>query len=299
MHAVAEAVRRGRSPLKDPKRPIASFLFLGATGVGKTELCLALAKRLFGREDALLRFDMSEYSQAHAVSRLLGSPPGYVGFDEGGQLTEQVRKSPYAVLLFDEIEKAHSDMWNLLLQVMDDGHLTDAKGRRVDFRSTVLVMTSNIGAEHLTGQSLGFASGTQSAKERQCQNRSSVMASLKRTFRPEFLNRLDDILLFDALSQHEMAQIAEKQLGQIRTRLADIGIALDWDNAVLQELAQDGFDPAYGARPLRRLLQDRIESPLANQLLAQTLKAGERVSLSLLDGKLHLERQQPKPEKTI
>lgn len=290
IRAVSEAIRRGRSGLKDPRRPIGTFLFLGPTGVGKTELCKALAESLFGTEDALLRFDMTEYSEAHSVSRLLGSPPGYIGFDEGGQLTEQVRRHPYSVVLFDELEKAHADIWSILLQIMDDGIVTDAKGRTIDFRSTVLVMTSNVGANKIAknGISLGFSSQENSALRASEQIRSAALSELKKTFRPEFLNRLDEFIVFEPLGQDEMESIAKKLLLQISNRLESLGFQLHFTEDCLTHLAKQGFDPAYGARPLRRLLQTSVENPAAQLLLSDTLSPGETLSLTLQDGVLSL-----------
>ncbi|MDF2838747.1 MAG: ATP-dependent Clp protease ATP-binding subunit ClpC, partial [Evtepia sp.] len=292
VHAVSEAIRRGRSGLKDPRRPIGTFLFLGPTGVGKTELCKSLAEALFGKEDALLRFDMTEYSEAHSISRLLGSPPGYVGFDEGGQLTEQVRRRPYSVVLFDELEKAHTDIWSILLQIMDDGILTDAKGRKIDFRSTVLVLTSNVGADKIPshGVRLGFANQKANGLPDFEQTRVSVLSELKKTFRPEFLNRLDEMIVFESLGYNEMKSIAEKMLGQISKRLEPLGIQLDFSDESLAYFAKQGFDPAYGARPLRRLLQTNVENPTAELLLSGTLAPGSVLSLTIQDGILSLER---------
>lgn len=290
VHAVAEAIRRGRSGLKDPKRPIGAFLFLGPSGVGKTELCKALAEAMFGTEEALLRFDMTEYAEAHSVSRLLGSPPGYVGFDDGGQLTEQVRRRPYSVVLFDELEKAHADIWSILLQIMDDGRLTDSKGRTVDFRSTVVVMTSNVGADKLSshGVNLGFIAHGITEKQTLQQNHGSVMTTLRKTFRPEFLNRLDETIIFDPLSKEEMEIIAAKMMQEIASRLEASGVFLHYAPDILTYLAEKGFDPAYGARPLRRLLQNQVENPAAQMLLSNQLIPGESLIICMQDGNLHL-----------
>lgn len=289
--ALSAAIRRGRSGLKDPKRPIGAFLFLGPTGVGKTELCKALAEAMFGTEDALLRFDMTEYSEAHSISRLLGAPPGYVGFEEGGQLTERVRRRPYSVILFDELEKAHSDIWSVLLQLMDEGRLTDSKGRSVDFRSSVLVMTSNVGAEKLSshGVSLGFFTQDSDSATQKRKSHASVLSDLRKTFRPEFLNRLDEMIVFDSLSQSEMELIAAKMLDQIVKRLEAMDISLVYSKDVLSHLASAGFDPAYGARPLRRLLQSQVENPAAQLLLSDQLLPGDQLLLSLQDGALILQ----------
>ncbi len=291
VHAIAEAIRRGRSGLKDPKRPIGAFLFLGPTGVGKTELCKALAEAMFGSEDALLRFDMTEYAEQHAISRLLGSPPGYIGFEEGGQLTEQVRRRPYSVVLFDELEKAHADIWSILLQIMDDGRVTDAKGRTVDFRSTVLVMTSNVGAEKLShhGVHLGFAAQGTQQQQRSDHNHAAALSEVRKTFRPEFLNRLDETIVFESLQLEEMASIARRLLDQIAARMLGLGITLTYDEACLFHLAHKGFDPAYGARPLRRLLQNQLENPAAQLLLSEQLPPGSQLYLSLKNDNLSLD----------
>lgn len=290
VHALSEAIRRGRSGLKDPKRPIGAFLFLGPTGVGKTELCKTLAEAMFGSEDALLRFDMTEYAEQHSISRLLGSPPGYIGFDEGGQLTEQVRRRPYSVILFDELEKAHADIWSVLLQIMDDGRVTDAKGRTVDFRSTVLVMTSNVGAEKLShhGVRLGFAAQNAQHQQRSDHNHAAALSEVRKTFRPEFLNRLDETIVFAPLALEEMASIARRMLQQIAARLDGMGIALEYDEGCLLHLARTGFDPAYGARPLRRLLQNELENPAAQMLLSDRLLPGSQLHLSLQNEHLSL-----------
>ncbi len=271
--AVAKAIRRSRTGLKEPRRPAGSFLFLGPTGVGKTELCKALAETLFGQEDALLRFDMSEFSERHTTSRLTGSPPGYVGHDDGGQLTEAVRRHPYSVLLFDELEKAHPDVWSLLLQVMEDGVLTDAHGRKADFRNTVIVMTSNVGGERLaSGTALGFAGGGD-------QQEAVLQGELRRVFRPEFLNRLDEIVTFHPLTAPEMEAVAEKLLGQVRYRLAAAGVRFQATPQAVSRLAREGMDPRYGARPLRRLIRRQVEDPAAELLLREALPPGSSLSL--------------------
>ncbi|MBP1758749.1 MAG: ATP-dependent Clp protease ATP-binding subunit ClpC [Firmicutes bacterium] len=295
IRAVAEAIRRGRTGLTDPRRPTGTFLFLGPTGVGKTELCKALAEALFGTEDALLRFDMTEYAEAHAVSRLLGSPPGYVGFDEGGQLTERVRRRPYSVVLFDELEKAHPDIWSILLQIMEDGILTDAKGTRVDFRSTVLVMTSNAGAEQLSRKGIGFA-GTGSPASKQsppAESRTAALAELRKTFRPEFLNRIDELIVFRALDHEELQEIAKKMLLQLAERMHEMGISFTFTPDSLQILSTEAFDPVYGARPLRRLLQTKVETPAARMLLEGQLSPGGTLALTVQDN--HLALQTPVP----
>ena len=290
--AVARAIRRGRVGLKDPKRPIGSFLFLGPTGVGKTELCKSLAEAMFGDENAMIRIDMSEYMERHTVSRLIGSPPGYVGHDEGGQLTEKVRRKPYSVVLFDEIEKAHEDVWNVLLQILDDGRITDSQGRTVDFKNTVIVMTSNIGAKALTaaGAKLGFSSeerGSDPDAETAFQRaRDTVMAELRQTFRPEFLNRIDDIIVFRALTQEDIQEVARRMLNTVSARMETMGIHLDAGDEAVAELAKEGFDPKYGARPLRRAIQSKVEDAVAEKMLDGTLKAGDTAKLTVEDDKL-------------
>lgn len=274
--AVAKAVRRARSGLKNPKRPIGSFIFLGPTGVGKTELARALAEALFGDEDALVRIDMSEYMEKHAVSRLVGAPPGYVGYDEGGQLTEAVRRKPYSVILLDEIEKAHPEVFNILLQVLEDGRLTDSKGRTVDFRNTVLIMTSNVGASHLkqTGP-LGFTQPTAEDNYKVMKDR--VMEALKRSFRPEFLNRIDETIVFHALEKEHIKEIVGLMLKELEKRLKENELNLEVKDAAKEVLAKEGFDPTYGARPLRRAIQKLVEDQLAEEMLKGTYKPGATV----------------------
>ena len=285
--AVSKAIRRGRVGLKDPKRPIGSFIFLGPTGVGKTELSKALAEAMFGDEDALIRIDMSEYMEKHAVSRMVGSPPGYVGFDEGGQLTEKVRRKPYSVILFDEIEKAHPDVFNILLQILEDGILTDSQGRRVDFRNTVIIMTSNLGARMITeNKSLGFAAAVEQNTQRDyAKIKSDVMSELKKAFKPEFLNRVDDIIVFTQLGKDEIKSIAEKMLKTLMSRLAESEIVAEFTDSALEQIAGVGFDPVYGARPLRRAIQSEIEDMLAERLLDGTIKKGDNVIVDFKDGK--------------
>lgn len=266
--SLAKAIRRGRVGLKDPNRPIGSFIFLGPTGVGKTELCKALAEAMFGSENAIIRVDMSEYMEKHTVSRLIGSPPGYVGFDEGGQLTEKVRRAPYSVVLFDEIEKAHPDVFNILLQVLDDGILTDAQGRRVDFKNCVIVMTSNIGARMITEKKAAFGFGVSSDKEQDYNEiKNLVMTELKKAFRPEFLNRVDDTVVFKKLTEEEIRQIAEKLLSKLSKRLSDMEIEVEFSEAVIENIAKKGFDDVYGARPLRREIQNSIENLISEKIL--------------------------------
>ncbi len=286
--AVAAAIRRSRVGLKEPNRPIGVFLFLGPTGVGKTELCRALAAALFGSEDAMIRFDMSEYMEKHTASRLVGSPPGYVGHEEGGQLTEQVRRRPWSVVLFDELEKAHDDLQNILLQVMEDGQLTDGQGRKADFRNTVVVMTSNIGAQKLVSKAppLGFAGGSSDDKRRE-----AVMAELKDRFKPEFLNRLDEVILFDRLERRDLERIALRLLGGVRGRLSELGVDLDakWDAVSL--LADPGMEREQGARPIRRAVRRRVEEPAADMLLSESLSAGDTLCLSVEQENIVLRRE--------
>ena len=296
VRAVARAVRRGRVGLKEPGRPIGVFLFLGPTGVGKTELCKALAAALFGSEEALLRFDMSEYMERHTVSRLIGSPPGYIGHDEGGQLTEAVRRRPYSVLLFDELEKAHEDVWGLLLQITEDGVVTDTQGRKADFRNTVIVMTSNVGAARITakGGKLGFQSALSSGETRPLTElKEAVMGDLKRVFRPEFLNRLDDTIVFRQLEREQIRTIARRMLDGVGERLVRLGVSLHVEEDALEQLAREGFAPDYGARPLRRAIRARVEDPAAEALLSGALQAGGAVRLVLREGALALEPQSP------
>ena len=294
--AVARAIRRGRVGLKDPKRPIGSFLFLGPTGVGKTELCKALAEAMFGDENAMIRIDMSEYMERHTVSRLVGSPPGYVGHEEGGQLTEKVRRKPYSVVLFDEIEKAHEDVWNILLQILEDGIVTDSQGRKVDFKNTIIVMTSNVGAKNITADAarLGFDGGDKDEKESEEAHfgriRDAVMADLKRTFRPEFLNRIDEIIVFRQLTEDNIRQIARRMLDVTGARMAQQGITLEADDDAVAELARDGFDPQYGARPLRRAIQSMVEDAVAEKMLEGELKSGDTAHVRLKDGKVVIEK---------
>ena len=295
--AVAKAIRRGRVGLKDPKRPIGSFLFLGPTGVGKTELCKTLAEAMFGDENAMIRIDMSEYMERHTVSRLVGSPPGYVGHEEGGQLTEKVRRKPYSVVLFDEIEKAHEDVWNILLQILEDGIVTDSQGRRVDFKNTVIVMTSNVGAKNITAAEnapLGF-DGSEKEKEadeaaRFARIREAVMAELKRTFKPEFLNRIDETIVFRQLTEADIVKIAHRMLSVTGKRMAQQGITLESDEDAVVALAKDGFDAEYGARPLRRSIQNTVEDAVAEQMLEGTLKSGDTAKVTLRDGKVVVEK---------
>ena len=279
--AVAKAIRRGRVGLKDPNRPIGSFIFLGPTGVGKTELCKALSTAMFGSENAMIRLDMSEYMEKHTVSRLVGSPPGYVGFEEGGQLTEKVRRNPYSVVLFDEIEKAHPDVFNMLLQILEDGILTDSQGRKVDFKNTIIIMTSNVGARKLTEKKISFGFGENSNQNEDVKE--AALGELKATFRPEFLNRVDDIIVFSKLNKEEIEQIADKMLENLKKRLLNINISLTWDDNVKSALAEKGFDDVYGARPLRREIQSKIEDALSEKILDGSIKNGDSVNCTFLE----------------
>ena len=288
--AVAKAIRRGRVGLKDPKRPIGSFIFLGPTGVGKTELSKALAEAMFGDEDSIIRVDMSEYMEKHSVSRLVGSPPGYVGYDEGGQLTDKVRTKPYSVILFDEIEKAHPDVFNILLQILEDGILTDSQGRRVDFRNTVIIMTSNLGARLITGggaKSLGFAAvdEDEEAERDYAKIKEDVLGELKQAFKPEFLNRIDEIIVFHKLSRENIKEIAGKMLGGIKDRLQSNGITAEVTESAIEKIAENGFDDNYGARPLRRAIQSDIEDMVAERMLEGKIKEGQTVVIDYKDDK--------------
>ena len=273
LQAVANAVRRARAGLQDPNRPIGSFIFLGPTGVGKTETARALAEFLFDDEQAMVRLDMSEYMEKHTVARLIGAPPGYVGYDEGGQLTEAIRRRPYAVILLDEIEKAHPDVFNVLLQVLDDGRLTDGKGRTVDFKNTVIIMTSNIGS----GEILDWGGDP----EQDAEVRQQVMGLLRKVFKPEFLNRVDEIVIFHPLGRRHLYRIIEVQLGRLQAMLAERQITLELTDAAKELLASEGFDPTYGARPLKRALQNLIQNPLALKLLDGTIRDGQTVRVDV------------------
>ena len=280
--AVSKAIRRGRVGLKDPKRPTGSFIFLGPTGVGKTELSKALAEAMFGDEDSIIRVDMSEYMEKHTVSRLVGSPPGYVGYDEGGQLTEKVRRKPYSVILFDEIEKAHPDVFNILLQILDDGILTDSQGRRVDFRNTVIIMTSNLGARQITAKkSLGFSAGYEDATRNYEEIKADVMGEVKQAFRPEFLNRIDEIIVFHQLSHEHIKEIAGKLLSQLTKRLESNNISASFTDEAIDKIADEGFDPVYGARPLKRAIQSKIEDKIAEEMLEGKIKSGDTITITI------------------
>ncbi|MFD1395711.1 ATP-dependent Clp protease ATP-binding subunit [Kroppenstedtia eburnea] len=290
--SVSRAIRRARAGLKDPKRPIGSFIFLGPTGVGKTELARALAEAMFGDEEAIIRIDMSEYMEKHSTSRLVGAPPGYVGYDEGGQLTEKVRRKPYSVVLFDEVEKAHPEVFNVMLQVLEDGRLTDGKGRTVDFRNTVIIMTSNVGANLIKqNKRLGFAVGDSAQDEYEAM-KENVMEELKKTFRPEFLNRIDDVIVFHSLKEEHLQQIVSLMSNQLRKRLQEQEIDFVLTDAASKYLAQAGFDPTYGARPLRRAIQKHIEDRLSEELLKGSIKRGDTLEIDEKDGKLQVQREE-------
>ncbi len=292
IHAVSRAIRRARVGLKDPKRPVGSFMFLGPTGVGKTELCRALAEVLFGDEDSMIRIDMSEYMERHAVSRLIGSPPGYVGYEEGGQLTEKVRRRPYSVILLDEIEKAHPDVFNILLQILEDGRLTDGKGRVVDFRNTVIVMTSNVGAHTIRKQkTLGFAPAQDSVDSEYEKMKENIMEELKKTFRPEFINRVDEIIVFHALEDKHLRKIVPLMLENAIKRLAQKDIHLTISDAAKDFMVKEGFDPVYGARPLRRAIQRAVEDNLSEEILAGRIKVGDKVLIDVENDKLVFKKQ--------
>jgi ATP-dependent Clp protease ATP-binding subunit ClpC len=284
VEVVAEAIRRSRAGLGDPNRPIGSFLFLGPTGVGKTELARALAEALFGDSDRMIRLDMSEFQERHTVSRLVGSPPGYVGYEDAGQLTEAVRRRPYAVVLFDEIEKAHPDVFNTLLQVMEDGRLTDSQGRTVNFSNTVVIMTSNLGSEVIvnTHGPLGFTSNTTGGND----VRDAVMRRLREAFRPEFLNRIDEIVIFQRLEPEQLAQITDLLLEHTRLRLRNQDIEVEFTPAAIAWLAERGYEPQFGARPLRRTIQREVDNPLSRMVLSGELNPGQRVTVDVADDKL-------------
>ena len=290
--SISRAIRRSRAGLKDPKRPIGSFLFLGPTGVGKTELCKALAEVQFGDENQIIRIDMSEYMEKHAVSKLIGSPPGYVGYNEGGQLTEKVRRHPYSVVLFDEIEKAHPDVFNILLQILDDGRLTDSKGRTVDFKNTILIMTSNVGAKTIKKQkTLGFGTPDKDKKERDEYDKmkENIMSELKKQFRPEFLNRIDDIIVFHSLNKEDISQIVKLMCKTLVKRLDEMTIKLEMDEDAIDLIAKSGFDLEYGARPLKRSIQKELENELSELILQGTIKSGDIVEATVKEGKMTFE----------
>jgi ATP-dependent Clp protease ATP-binding subunit ClpC len=282
--AVSKSIRRARAGIKDPKRPTGSFIFLGPSGVGKTELARTLAEFLFGDEDAMIQVDMSEYMEKHSVSRLVGSPPGYIGYDEGGQLTEAVRRKPYSVLLLDEIEKAHPDVFNILLQILEDGKLTDAQGRKVDFRNTIVIMTSNIGAATISkNQSLGFAS-TDEVGLSYDDMKGRIMGELKKVFRPELLNRIDEVIVFHKLTKVEITTIVDLMLRRLREQMSDHEVTIELTDAAKEYLVEKGYDPAMGARPLRRAIQRHIEDPLADFVLGRSLKPGSTILVDRVEG---------------
>ena len=287
---LARAIKRGRMGLKDPRRPIGSFIFLGPTGVGKTELCKVLADVMFGSPDAMIRLDMSEYMEKHSVSKMIGSPPGYVGFEEGGQLTERIRRKPYSVVLFDEIEKAHPDVFNILLQILEDGVLTDSQGRHVDFRNTVIIMTSNVGANGIiAAKPLGFSDGN-ATDDSEKRGEELALEALKQTFRPEFLNRLDEIIVFHKLTDENIRRIASLMLDEVVRRTADLGITLSYTPEVAAEVAREGFDPVYGARPLRRAVTHAVEDALSTEMLEEHIKSGDRINVTMRDGKIAFDK---------
>lgn len=287
--AVSKAIRRARAGLKDANRPIGSFLFLGPSGVGKTELARTLARQLFGSEESMIRIDMSEYMEKYSVSRLVGAPPGYVGYEEGGQLTDAVREKPYSVVLFDEVEKASSDFFNLLLQVLDDGRLTDSKGRTVDFRNTVIIMTSNLGASHLKPDApvMGFSTGSQEENREQAFKtaKKEIMDDVRRFFRPEFLNRIDEIIVFKPLQRDDLRRIVSLMLKDLTKRLDEKGIAMDWTENADDVLVREGTDFAYGARPLKRAIQKLVEDPISEMMLGGSLKKGNHLHVDSPDKK--------------
>ena len=280
--AVSDAIRRSRAGLQDPKKPIGSFIFLGTTGVGKTELAKALADYLFDDDSMMTRIDMSEYQEKHTVSRLVGAPPGYVGYDEGGQLTESVRRKPYSVVLLDEIEKAHPDVWNVLLQVLDDGRLTDNKGRVVNFKNTIIIMTSNIGS-HLIQEAFEDVTD-KNLDEKTEQAKTEVMSLLKQTIRPEFLNRVDDIIMFSPLLRKQMASIVQIQLNQLKTLVAENGMQIEFTNYLVEYLSEQGFDMQFGARPLKRLIQKLVVNELSKQILSGAIDKSKKVLIDIFDG---------------
>lgn len=289
--AVSSSVRRARVGLKDPKKPVGSFIFVGPTGVGKTYLAKSLSEELFGDEDAMIRIDMSEYMEKHSVSRLVGSPPGYVGYDEGGQLTEAVRRKPYSVILFDEIEKAHPDVFNILLQILDDGRLTDSKGRTVDFKNTVIIMTSNVGATSIRKQNvLGFASSKGVEKEEYEKMKETITEELKKTFRPEFLNRIDEVIVFHALKEEHVREIVDIMINDLEKRMKKLDIRIRVTDATREHISAQGFDPVYGARPLERTIRRMIEDELAEEILKGNLSKDDEIVIDYVDNKLRFEK---------
>ena len=296
VRAVSAAIRRARAGLKDPKRPIGSYIFLGPTGVGKTELSKALAEAIFGDENAMIRMDMSEYMEPHSVSKLVGSPPGYVGYEEGGQLTERIRRKPYAVLLFDEIEKAHPDVFNILLQILDDGRLTDAQGRTVDFRNTVIIMTSNVGARRIKSTRVGFGVSSDAGQDF-AQTKEHMLSELRKVFRPEFLNRIDEVIVFEPLDEEDTRKIVALMMDNVEKRLEERDIHLTMTDEALDLLAREGFDPEYGARPLRRAIQQRVEDSLSEEILRRNIDLGDAVLGCVENGELRFVKQERTHEK--
>jgi len=283
---VVKAIQRNRAGLKDPNKPIGSFFFLGPTGVGKTQLAKVLAKYLFDSEDALIRIDMSEYMEKFSISRLVGAPPGYVGYEEGGQLTEKVRRKPYSIVLLDEIEKAHPDVFNLLLQVLDDGHMTDGLGRKIDFKNTILIMTSNIGARQLADFGSGVGFGTKAREESRDENAKSVIENaLRKAFSPEFLNRIDDMILFKSLSRESIHKIIDLELDKLYGRINELGYSIEMSETAKDLIVEKGYDEKFGARPLKRAIQKFIEDPLAEEIIKSNLKEGDRIKIDLEEGK--------------
>ncbi len=298
--AISKAIRRARVGLKSPNRPIGSFIFSGPTGVGKTELAKALAEAIFGSEDNMIRVDMSEFMEKHSTAKLIGSPPGYVGYDDGGHLSELVRKKPYSVILFDEIEKAHPDVFNIMLQILDDGRLTDAKGRHINFKNTVIIMTSNVGASMISTQGkLGFSTAENAKQDKYEKLKETVHEELKKAFRPEFLNRIDDIIVFSHLSKEEIRQIVDLMMKDLFKRLSERDLSIEVTDEVKDFLAKDGYSEAYGARPLRRLIQRKIEDQLAEEILTNAYQAGDTILLKLVDGKLVFEKKEKKAEEAL
>ena len=289
--AISKAIRRARVGLKSPNRPIGSFIFCGPTGVGKTELAKALAEAVFGSEDNMIRVDMSEFMEKHSTAKLIGSPPGYVGYDDGGHLTELVRKKPYSVILFDEIEKAHPDVFNIMLQILDDGRLTDSKGRHINFKNTIIIMTSNVGASMITTTSrLGFSTSSDESKDKYEKLKETVTEEMKKAFRPEFLNRIDETIVFSHLNKEEIRQIVDLMLKDLFKRLAERELSIEVTDEVKDHLAEAGYSEAYGARPLRRLIQRKIEDMLAEEILSGKYSAGDIIRLTLVDGKITCEK---------
>jgi ATP-dependent Clp protease ATP-binding subunit ClpC len=299
IQAISKAVRRARSGLKDPRRPVGSFMFLGPTGVGKTELTKALARFLFGSDEALIQLDMSEFMERHTVSRLVGAPPGYVGYEEAGQLTEALRRHPYSIVVFDEVEKAHPDAHNMLLQIMEEGHLSDAKGRKVDFRNAIIVMTSNVGADMIKRQTgLGFTLKRDEATDERLayeDMRKKLMEALRRVFRPEFINRLDSVMVFRSLTKDDLHQIVGLELDKVSLRLVEHSIKLNATPEAIDQLAEDGYDPDMGARPLKRIIQQRVEDPLSDALLSGEFADGDSIVVDVIDGEIQLSKNEPQP----